>query len=150
MDASELFKTGRRTARSVVGMTVTFSAIGLAVADMTTSLAFYRRLGLDFPPGAEKEGHVETELPGGIRLMFDTVASLKEFDPAFEPEGPGGPSLAFLCDGPAEVDRVHNELEEAGHTSVKKPWDAAWGQRYAQVKDPDGNHVDLFAWLRKS
>jgi uncharacterized glyoxalase superfamily protein PhnB len=28
-----------------------------------------------------------------------------------------------------------------------EPWDADWGQRYAQVKDPDGNSVDLFAAL---
>ena len=28
------------------------------------------------------------------------------------------------------------------------PWDAFWGQRYAQVKDPDGNVVDLFAPLQ--
>jgi uncharacterized glyoxalase superfamily protein PhnB len=26
-----------------------------------------------------------------------------------------------------------------------EPWDAFWGQRYATAKDPDGNHVDLFA-----
>jgi uncharacterized glyoxalase superfamily protein PhnB len=27
------------------------------------------------------------------------------------------------------------------------PWDAFWGMRYAVVKDPDGNAVDLFAAL---
>ena len=27
------------------------------------------------------------------------------------------------------------------------PWDAFWGQRYAIVTDPDGNHVELFAPL---
>ena len=28
-----------------------------------------------------------------------------------------------------------------------EPFDAFWGQRYAQVKDPDGNPVDIFAWV---
>jgi catechol 2,3-dioxygenase-like lactoylglutathione lyase family enzyme len=29
----------------------------------------------------------------------------------------------------------------------KEPYDAFWGQRYANVADPDGNAVDLFAPL---
>jgi hypothetical protein len=28
-----------------------------------------------------------------------------------------------------------------------QPWDAVWGMRYAEVKDPDGNVVDVFADL---
>ncbi len=27
----------------------------------------------------------------------------------------------------------------------KEPWNALWGRRYTQAKDPDGNVVDLFA-----
>ena len=46
-----------------------------------------------------------------------------------------------------EVDRVYAELLEAGASPHKEPWDAFWGQRYAQFKDPDGTVVDLFAAL---
>jgi uncharacterized glyoxalase superfamily protein PhnB len=56
-------------------------------------------------------------------------------------------SLAFKCAGPAEVDAVHLRLVDAGYRSHKAPWDAFWGQRYAVVVDPDGNHVDLFSPL---
>jgi uncharacterized glyoxalase superfamily protein PhnB len=28
-----------------------------------------------------------------------------------------------------------------------EPMDAFWGQRYAQVKDPDGTVIDLYATL---
>jgi uncharacterized glyoxalase superfamily protein PhnB len=42
---------------------------------------------------------------------------------------------------------VYGELTTAGAPGYKEPWDAFWGQRYAQVKDPDGNGVDLFAAL---
>ncbi|MEU4690526.1 VOC family protein [Actinoplanes sp. NPDC023714] len=126
-------------------MAPTFNAIGLAVADMTASLSFYRRLGLEFPAGAENEPHAEATAAGGIRLMFDTHDALRSFDPGYRPGPPSG-GWAFLCSDPGEVDRTHAELCAAGYPSVKAPWDAPWGQRYAQVADPDGNVVDLFAW----
>jgi uncharacterized glyoxalase superfamily protein PhnB len=56
-------------------------------------------------------------------------------------------SLAFLCDSPADVDRLYAELVAAGATGHREPWDAFWGQRYATLRDPDGNGVDLFAPL---
>lgn len=49
--------------------------------------------------------------------------------------------------GPAEVDRAYRELVAAGATGELELFDAAWGQRYAVVRDPDGNGVDLFAPL---
>jgi catechol 2,3-dioxygenase-like lactoylglutathione lyase family enzyme len=130
-------------------MAPTFNGIGLAVADMATSLAFYRRLGLDFPDGSDQEPHVEAVQPGGIRLMWDTHAALRSFDPDFAPST-GGPGLAFLCSDAAEVDQVHDGLIEAGARSVKAPWDAPWGQRYAILHDPDGYHVELFAWVKQA
>jgi catechol 2,3-dioxygenase-like lactoylglutathione lyase family enzyme len=124
--------------------------IGLVVEDLAASLAFYRRLGLQIPEGAEssEHGHVELELPGGLRLAWDTVAVIRSFDPEWEPASGGARiALAFRCDGPAEVDATYNELVAAGYEGHKEPWDAFWGQRYAQVRDPDGNGVDLFAPL---
>ena len=46
-----------------------------------------------------------------------------------------------------EVDRLYRELLAAGGSPHKEPWDAFWGQRYAQLEDPDGTVVDLFAPL---
>jgi uncharacterized glyoxalase superfamily protein PhnB len=42
---------------------------------------------------------------------------------------------------------VYAELLEAGATAHKEPWDAFWGQRYAQLQDPDGTFIDLYAPL---
>jgi catechol 2,3-dioxygenase-like lactoylglutathione lyase family enzyme len=128
-------------------MATTLNGIGLAAADMATSLAFYRRLGLDIAAEADHEGHAEAVLPGGIRLMWDTHASLRELFPGWTPTT-GGPSLAFLCEDAAEVDRVHQELVGAGSHNVKSPWDAPWGQRYAILQDADGYQVELFAWVK--
>jgi uncharacterized glyoxalase superfamily protein PhnB len=55
--------------------------------------------------------------------------------------------MAFLCDSPADVDAMYQAVGEAGFAQKREPWDAFWGQRYAQVVDPDGNVVDLFAPL---
>ena len=55
--------------------------------------------------------------------------------------------LAFACESAGEVDRLYADLTEAGYTGQREPWDAFWGQRYAPFGAPDGNPVDLFAWL---
>ena len=128
-------------------MTVRFEALGTIVSDMGRALAFYRQVGLEFPEGAEAEGHAEASV-GGVRLMFDTEDVIRSFDPEWRrPEGGHRSSLAFRCDSPAEVDAAYASLLQHGGTGHKEPWDAFWGMRYAQIWDPDGNLVDLFADL---
>jgi len=129
-------------------MTARLDLIGLVVADMARSLAFYRRLGFDIPPEADGEPHVEAGLPGGLRIAWDTVDTIRSFDPGWTPPTGGHRvSLAFACADPAEVDATYRALGDAGYDGRKEPWDAFWGQRYAIVLDPDGNSVDLFAAL---
>ncbi len=126
-------------------MTVRFDAIGMVVADMAATLAFYRLLGLDIAEGLETEGHVEVELAGGNRIMWDTIDVVRSFSDWEPAAGGHRVSLAFLCATPAEVDSVYERLSTAGYRSHVAPFDAFWGQRYATVLDPDGNPVDLFA-----
>jgi catechol 2,3-dioxygenase-like lactoylglutathione lyase family enzyme len=129
-------------------MPARFDLIGIVVSDMARSLAFYRELGFDIPASADAEGHVESALPGGPRIAWDTVETIRSFDPAWTPPSGGSRvSLAFACDGPAEVDATYQRLVAAGHEGHLPPWDAFWGMRYAIVHDPDGNSVDLFAGL---
>jgi catechol 2,3-dioxygenase-like lactoylglutathione lyase family enzyme len=119
---------------------------GIVVQDMATSLAFYRQLGLEIPADADSQPHVEITLPGGQRLAWDAVDTIRSFDPEWTaPSGSARMGLAFLCDSPAEVDRVYAELTAQGYEGHMEPWDAFWGQRYALIRDPDGNGVDLFA-----
>ena len=129
-------------------MTIRFDVVGIVVADMARSLAFYRHLGLEIPVDADGEPHVEAKLPGGLRIAWDTVETIRSFDPDWTPPT-GGPGigLAFACDNPAEVDATYTQLIAAGYDGHLEPWDAIWGMRYAVVHDPDGNGVDLFANL---
>ena len=127
-------------------MTPRLDAIGLVVADMAASLAFYRRLGLDIPADADTAPHAETTLPSGLRVLWDTEETIRSFDPEWaRPTGGERVGLAFLCDSPAEVDSLYAELTGAGYKGHLEPWDADWGQRYALVLDPDGSAVSLFA-----
>jgi catechol 2,3-dioxygenase-like lactoylglutathione lyase family enzyme len=121
----------------------------LVVSDMATTLAFYRRLGLEVPAEADQQPHVDVELGDGMRLAWDTEETIRSFDPGWSPPAGGGHrvALAFACDSPADVDAAWAELTGAGYEGHLAPWDAFWGMRYAVVHDPDGTPVDLFAPL---
>jgi uncharacterized glyoxalase superfamily protein PhnB len=128
-------------------VSVHFEALGVVVSDMARALAFYRRLGLEFPDDADSDGHVEAQLPGGLRFMLDTEDVVRSFDSEWQRPNGSPVGLAFACDSPADVDRLYAELTGAGYEGHMEPMDAFWGQRYAQVRDPDGTVVDLFAAL---
>jgi uncharacterized glyoxalase superfamily protein PhnB len=129
-------------------MTLQPAAIGLVAADLPRTLSFYRAVGLDIPPDADDAPHVDVELPGGMRLMFDTVETIHSFDPEWTaPTGSARASLAFDCDSPATVDATYAQMIDAGFDGHLPPWDAFWGHRYACLRDPDGTGVDLFAAL---
>jgi catechol 2,3-dioxygenase-like lactoylglutathione lyase family enzyme len=125
------------------------NAIGIVVSDMERSIRFYRFLGLDVPetPG---EGHVDTFLPSGVRFMLDTEEVVRSFRPDWTRAGGNQVSLALDCGSAAEVDETYRRAVEAGFHGEKEPWDAFWGQRYAQLADPDGVPVDLYAALNQS
>lgn len=122
--------------------------IGIVVKDMRHALEFYRAVGLDIPQGAEKEDHVEVKA-NGYRIAWDTEEMVKGFNPAWQApnNGLGRIGIAFLCDDSKDVDATYARVIAKGYRSHKEPFDAFWGQRYAQVLDPDGNVIDLFAPL---
>jgi catechol 2,3-dioxygenase-like lactoylglutathione lyase family enzyme len=122
--------------------------IGIVVEDMGRALAFYRELGLDVPEDADGQPHVEATLPGGLRLAWDTEETIRSFEPNWQPPSGGQRiGLAFRLDDPAGVDAAYERLVSLGYDGHKEPWDAPWGQRYALVRDADGNAVDLFCPL---
>jgi catechol 2,3-dioxygenase-like lactoylglutathione lyase family enzyme len=124
---------------------VQLAAIGIVTKNMKESVRFYRLLGVDGPDPADD--HLEVTLPNGLRLMWDTLELIKQLEPDWtEPRG-RRMELAFECSSPGEVDATHARVVAARFRSHKAPWDAFWGQRYAQVIDPDDNVVSLFAQL---
>jgi len=122
------------------------NALGIVVSDMARSIAFYRLLGLDVPDTPD-EGHVDAFLPNGVRFMLDSEETVRSFRPDWSRETGNQLGLAFECESPAQVDAVYAQVVEAGFDGEHEPWDAFWGQRYAQLRDPDGIPVDLYAPL---
>jgi uncharacterized glyoxalase superfamily protein PhnB len=122
------------------------NAIGIIAADMARSIRFYRLLGIDMPetPGAP---HIDAYLPNGVRLMLDSAEHMSEVEGHWQRATGNQVALAFECASPAEVDDTYRRAVDDGFESYKEPWDAAWGQRYAQLRDPDGVVVELYAAL---
>lgn len=110
-------------------------------------MEYYSLIGFKFADGSENQDHVEpVTSEGSARLMIDTTELMTKV--LGETPKPGNhSSFAIEFDAPDEVDEVCKKIAATGHTVIKKPWDAFWGQRYAVVKDPDGYMVDLYAYL---
>jgi catechol 2,3-dioxygenase-like lactoylglutathione lyase family enzyme len=122
------------------------NALGIVVRDMAESIRFYRLLGIELPETPD-EGHIDTFLPNGVRFMLDSEEVVKSFRPDWTRETGNQLGLAFECGSPVEVDETYARVTGAGFTGEKEPWDAFWGQRYAQLRDPNGVPVDLYASL---
>jgi catechol 2,3-dioxygenase-like lactoylglutathione lyase family enzyme len=122
------------------------NALGIVASDMARSISFYRLLGVDVPETPD-EGHIDTVLPNGVRFMLDSEEVVRSFRPDWTRAAGNQLSLAFECASPAEVDEVYARAVGAGFDGEKEPWDAFWGQCYAQLADPDGVPVDLYAAL---
>ena len=90
---------------------------------------------------------MDTFLPNGVRFMLDSEETIQTFRPDWQREAGNQIGLALECDSAAEVDDLYDRVVAAGFDGDKEPWDAFWGQRYAQLRDPDGVPVDLYASL---
>jgi uncharacterized glyoxalase superfamily protein PhnB len=127
-------------------MTASLNAIGLVVADVPAAVAFYRLVGVPF--ASDSDDHEDCEFAPGVRLMLDKESMVQSLIPGWtRPSGGPQVALAFQAESPAAVDETYAEVVKAGHRTVKEPYDAFWGMRYATVLDPDGNFVDLYAPL---
>jgi catechol 2,3-dioxygenase-like lactoylglutathione lyase family enzyme len=127
-----------------VRVVLQLDAIGIVSSDLGRTRVFYRLLGIEFDEG---DDHIEATMPNGLRLMVDAEHVIRSFRPDWTRATGNQLALAFACGSPAEVDEVYARVVDAGFHGEKEPWDAFWGHRYAQLCDPDGVPVDLFAAL---
>jgi uncharacterized glyoxalase superfamily protein PhnB len=119
--------------------------VGVVAADLNRSVEFYRLVGIPLP---DAEGdHVEVELGNGIRFALDSLELMKRISPHWEEPVGHRMGMGINAETPAGVNEAYAKILAAGYKGITEPYDAFWGQRYAQVADPDGNPVDLYADL---
>lgn len=126
-------------------MSIQLAMVGLVVADMPASLAFYRRLGLPIPDEEDSKRFVMHRMPSGVTIFFDTV-----FFPGSDPDRRPAPrgayniSLEFYARTREAVDALWADLTGAGYVGRKAPWKTD-GPYAAIVEDPDGNPILITA-----
>jgi catechol 2,3-dioxygenase-like lactoylglutathione lyase family enzyme len=112
----------------------------LLVGDLPRSLAFYRRLGVEFPPDADRRTSVQVQLGGGHVLVL--TATFAENDPDRQPPGGGSRmALEFFVEGNEAVNEKYAELTAAGYHGRRAPWLTDFDAYMCLVDDPDGNMV---------
>lgn len=119
-----------------------FVGVHIAVADIVASAEFYRRIGLPVPDSSGIAEHVEIDLGHGVHLALSTQLVARMYDPGWRsPSAPPASALQFQLGSREAVDQMYEALTGAGHHGHLAPIDAFWGNRYAEVDDPDGTIV---------
>jgi uncharacterized glyoxalase superfamily protein PhnB len=123
------------------------SGLNLVVHDMSRTVEFYRRLGVEIddnhPWGSH---HVTAAMPNGFELEFDSTKLADSYDPLAGrfPDAVRN-VVVFAMPNRGSVDTLYSELTDAGYDGHQAPYDAFWGARYAVVDDPDGNFIGLMS-----
>jgi uncharacterized glyoxalase superfamily protein PhnB len=118
-------------------MITALSAITLATHDMAASVQFYRLCGFEMLYGGETAGFTSFRAGGSY---LNLIAQ-----PAEKSWSWWGRAIFYESD----VDGLYVRLVAAGIEPQAPPCDAAWGERFFHVTDPDGHEIS-FAWPLKS
>ena len=107
------------------------SAVTLRVANMTQSVRFYRDvLGMELLYGGEGTGF------SSLRAK-DTQSAILNLEQG-KPVTHWGRLIFYVAD----VDALWNHLKDRG-CDPEIPRDAAWGERYFHMPDPDGHELSF-------
>ncbi|NQV20404.1 MAG: VOC family protein [Rhodospirillales bacterium] len=109
------------------------SAVTLIVADMARSVGFYEALGFERLYGGPDERF--TSYRAGTSYL-NLMLSGRD-DP--RPQRLWGRTIFYVDD----VDVQHRQALDAGLTPEAAPRDAAWGERYFHLRDPDGHELSF-------
>lgn len=114
------------------------SAVTLATHDMGRALAFYRTLG--FRPRYGGAEAAFTSLAAGPGQHLNLIVQ-----PAERRWSWWGRVIFYVSD----VDALHAQAVAGGLVPDFGPRDAAWGERYFHISDPDGHELSFARPLDK-
>lgn len=124
--------------------------VGIAVTDLTRSIAFYEQLG--FAKGPDYEADVKgcsMNCGSAVLFLFQTTQaspSPVKRDPTLAQNPPGLDHISFLVE---DVNKLYAELKTKGVAFLGEPADQDWGARLVGLKDPDGNNLYLLQYLEQ-
>jgi predicted lactoylglutathione lyase len=121
-----------------------FTMVVLLIEDVPRSLAFYRRLGIQFPADADEKTDVGVDIGDGRTIIWTTTFA--QYDPEREnPRGSSRVMLEFFVEGNAAVDALFAELTAAGYHGRRAPFLTGFDAYMCMVDDPDGNTILITA-----
>jgi catechol 2,3-dioxygenase-like lactoylglutathione lyase family enzyme len=112
-------------------MIESISAITLATHHMARAVAFYRAAGFELLYGGDDAGFTSFRAGSGYLNLIAQPA-----DKAWSWWG----RVIFYV---ADVNAMHARLLAAGYPPDTEPRDAAWGERFFHITDPDGHELSL-------
>jgi catechol 2,3-dioxygenase-like lactoylglutathione lyase family enzyme len=107
------------------------SALTLKTADMDRSVGFYEDLGFGRLYGGRGSEFTSFAVGDGYLNI--------QLDRDYRPGPVWGRAIFFVDD----VDAMYRRAVAAGHRPETAPADAPWGERYFQVRDPDGHELSF-------
>ena len=110
---------------------VSISAVTLIVAEMALAVRFYEALGFDMLYGGSADAF--TSFRVGESYLNLSLGDRDSGSPLW------GRTIFYVDD----VDAMHARVAEAGFRPQFSPRDAAWGERYFHVTDPDGHELSF-------
>jgi catechol 2,3-dioxygenase-like lactoylglutathione lyase family enzyme len=133
----------------------TFNQINLVCGDMDASIAFYRRLGMEFPEarvwrtptGGHHAGAAGPSADRAIDFELDSTAFAQCWNTGWKDriDLRGRIVIGFRLSTREDVDNMFRDMVAAGYRGLQEPYDALWGARYAVIEDPDGIAVGLMS-----
>jgi uncharacterized glyoxalase superfamily protein PhnB len=129
----------------------TLNQLNIVSSNLDASIAFYRRLGVDFPEDrvwrTATGAHHASASEVGTDLDIDSAAFSQIWNKGWagRTDLAGRVVVGFSLKMREDVDRIYAEMTAAGHRGLQPPWDAFWGARYAIVEDPVGIAVGLMS-----
>jgi len=106
------------------------SAITLFVRDMSCSVPFYQTCGFDLIYGGPDAEFTSFRAGTGYLNLIDNDSSQHR---------DWGRAIFYVDD----VDAQYQRLIDAGIQPDAPPKDAAWGERYFHLRDPDGHELSF-------
>jgi uncharacterized glyoxalase superfamily protein PhnB len=120
------------------------SAITFAVRDMAEALAFYHAIGFELIAGGADVSFSSLRMADSSLRMAEAFVNLA-LKPDYMPTWWG--RIIFRV---KDVDALYRSITARGLQPSMAPRDAAWGERYFHLTDPNGHELSFAALLPPS